>query len=118
MRLLRLILILVIILIMALCVQENAHNMTSMTVFGQPFFTDVSTPIVVFVSVLAGVALGFPLAAYYRSLRIRREKKRDEKAIGAREKKQSRVSVAPPASGSEKPGDGHKVHGYPLNGGS
>ena len=55
MRLLRLILILAIILVMALCVQENANNLASMTVFGQPFFTDVSTPIVVFVSVLSGV---------------------------------------------------------------
>ena len=110
MRLLRLILILAIILVMALCVQENAHNLSSMTVFGLPFFTDVATPIIVFIAVLTGVLLGYPLAVCSRNARARRKKACEEEAARARKKKQAH---APEAVRSE-----HTVNGYPLNGGN
>ena len=113
MRLLRLIVVMAVILVMALCVQENAKNLCSMTVFGHSLFTNIATPIVVFVALLAGVILGFPLAVFFQSVRARQKKAQGEEADASCRKKQD---AAPEPKESEN-GE-HSGSGYPLNGGS
>jgi len=93
---LRLLIVLALIVPVSLCVQENANNVTSMSVFGWQLFSNVSTPIVVLVSVAAGMVLAIPVVALSRAARTRRKKKREEKI----EKRQDN------AKGSDLPANG------------
>lgn len=78
MRLLRLMLALALIVPIALCVQENANNVTNLSLFGQPIFSNVSTPIVIVISVLFGMLLAVPLLAFSRRTRRKRLEKKEE----------------------------------------
>jgi uncharacterized integral membrane protein len=73
MRWVRLILILALVVLLALFVQENANNRSSMSFFGYTLFSDISTPIVVLFSFLAGMLIAIPIVLFSRSMRARRK---------------------------------------------
>jgi uncharacterized integral membrane protein len=67
------IVVLALAVLFALCIHENAGNLSSMSLFGHVLFTDISTPIVILFSFLAGIVVAFPCIALSRASRARRK---------------------------------------------
>jgi len=84
----RLILILALVIFLALFVEENANNRSSMSFFGHTLFSDISTPIIVLFSFLAGMLAAIPIVLFSRSMRARRKARSAKAAADAENAKQ------------------------------
>ena len=82
MRIVRVLLALAILVLVAVCVQENAGRLTSLTLFGTILFSGVSVPLLILVSMLAGALLILPFFFAGRNRAHVAEKKRTKPGSG------------------------------------
>ncbi|MDR2733802.1 MAG: hypothetical protein LBC99_04045 [Spirochaetota bacterium] len=85
MRWVRLILILALVVLLALFVQENANNQSSMSLFGYTLFSNISTPIIVLFSFLAGMLITIPIVFFSRFVRAHRRAKAEAASDDAKQ---------------------------------